>query len=108
MVYLNLDLLENVNKFWFPLFYYGFIDCSESKEIFCSRTIKSIHFHKDGRKTYKIDGFSRKYIKRKYKENNIYLGNILKACKIQPFKINKEDLNFLKGPKSLKPILNKN
>jgi len=111
MVYLNLDLLENVNKYLYLLFYYGFSNCSESREIYCSRTFKSVRIYykfityfDNLNKTYKVYGdclVFKQYIKCRYTKNNSYYDGIIRSSKIQPFKISQEHLNYLRSSERL-------
>ena len=46
-MYLNLDLLYNVDKYLFPLFYYGFLTLDSVGEVYCPVSKKSIYFDFD-------------------------------------------------------------
>jgi len=49
---LNLDLLENVNNYLYPLFYYNFK--LPFKQIYCPVTLKSVSFGLQKHKVYKL------------------------------------------------------
>ena len=101
-MYLNLDLLYNVNNYLFPLFYYK--DNYGNFEIYSPMTKKSIFtsyyniYYDFITKKYeylsKIFDFDvTNYI---FTENILnYRDSILKKCK--PFKLESEDLYFLKS-----------
>ena len=101
-MYLNLDLLYNTYKYLYPLFYYG--DNYGGREIYSPMTKKSItkslnwttcydyitkKLNDDGRK-------SRFILTRIFTENTLNIdGFIFDKC--DPFKLNFEDLYFLKS-----------
>ena len=104
-MYLNLDLLYNVNKYLYPLFYYEYN--YEKREIYSPMTKKSINKYVFNWTTYLfID-----YITKNFKYNNrnisftetriftentfIRNGNIYNKC--DPFKLTKKELHFLKS-----------
>ena len=105
-MYLNLDLLYNLNKYLYPLFYYKNCDYNykSSNKVYSPMTKKYIFnstenvyydfITKKMQNGYFIFDFDDKpYI---ITENTITWRNIIhKKCK--PFKLNSEDLYFLKS-----------
>ena len=101
-MYLNLDLLYNVDKYFYPLFYYKYINF----EVYCPITKKSVYISpcysicydfitkkRNWQSDKNIDFNDTKHI---ITENTITWKNIIyKKCK--PFKLNSEDLYFLKS-----------
>ena len=116
MLYLNLDLLENVNGYFYPLFYYCFNNCFNNyayKEIYCSRTLKSVRIDEDGCIIY-FDNLNETYrnyqdfwvwkqcIRREYTKNYSYFDGMISSFSIKPFKIDQEHLNYLRSSERIK------
>ena len=110
---LNLDLLENVNKYLYPLFYYTY--SNNENEIYCNITFKTVYYHYDSFIYYDYVNNTRKFIKEKfieqlsthelnfiYTKNIIYANNEERAYKTNPFKISQKDLNYLRSSERLK------
>ena len=104
----NLDILENINRYLFPLFYYKSLNSIEC-EVYCPATLKSMYFFNFDCETLmdystkkSFNPFSRKieffplnnYI---FTRDFYYLGSVKYMKKCNPFRISKEYLNFLKS-----------
>jgi len=112
MLYLNLDLLENVNEYLYPLFYYKGNNC---REVYFPVTKKSIYYNYNYNYKYNYTKYydylnntwtlpvkNSSYIYKlvaiyKFTENNIYWKDIEICKKSNPFRIPKKDLNYLKS-----------
>ena len=112
-MYLNLDLLYNVNKYLYPLFYYG--DKYGKREVYCPITKKSINIHiNDIIHTFYYDFITKnsKYNNRKisfteYCKTRIFTENTLNRNgyiynKCNPVKLTKKELHFLKSNTRIK------
>ena len=116
MLYLNLDLLENVKKYLFPLFYYEYTCVFNGKEIYCSITKKSVYFDNHNKNVINYYDYQNNFKKTinniyiciqqkpytKFTENNIFINKIPNALKTKPFKISQKHLNYLRNSKRLK------
>ena len=104
-MYLNLDLLYNIDKYIYPLFYYKFKYGYDLTEIYSPMTKKSVYKNIQ-------DIIYSDFITKKYKGSSLlgifddthyiftenllnYDGFIYNKCK--PFKLSKKDLHFLKS-----------
>lgn len=108
MVYLNSNLLENVNNYLYPLFYYC-RNNSKLKRIYCPATLKLVDIDPFYNSITYLDYLNgtwrnsrRKWIysknfTHKYTEKYMYSDGISVGFLIKPFKISQENLNFLKN-----------
>jgi len=97
----NLDLLENINRYLFPLFYYSNED-SREYEIYFPSTLKSVYF--DLNFILFHDHLTKKELYRRNLEKNnkysftqkfSYIGTFKDLKRCNPFKISKKYLKFL-------------
>ena len=103
-MYLNLDLLYNVDNYLFPLFYYKF-EYDYGRQVYSPMTKKFVFKDNQDSITY-FDFITKKYgnsgssfnykIIFIFTENRLnHNGYVFNKCK--PFKLNKKDLYFLKS-----------
>ena len=90
-MYLNLDLLYNIDKYLFPLFYYK---GELYKLVYSPMTNKSAYFYNNDFCVY-----FNYYLKKDYTitKDIIYYKDLLLYNKCKPFKINKKHLKFLEN-----------
>ena len=95
-MYLNLDLLYNVNIYLYPLFYYK--DAS-FEQVYCPITENSVYFYNNVFLTF--DSSNNPVYKKDHTitKDTIYYENIVNFNKCKPFKIDKEYLKYLKNLK---------
>lgn len=104
--YLNLDLIYNVNNYLYPLFYYNY--SNYSYEVHCPITKKSLY--KSNSSTFYYDYITSKFqikngkygkifdkTKYVFTENIFNLNGSIFFNKCEPFKLDSEDLYFLKN-----------
>ena len=109
-MYLNLDLLYNIDNYLFPLFYYKCKHFQHEKEVYSPMTFKSVfvnynynYFSLYDYKNSRISSSNYKDIKKFFAYNCTFTENVfyyekkvyMKKCK--PFKLNSENLHFLKS-----------
>ena len=104
-MYLNLDLLYNVNDYLYPLFYYK---QKYGRKVYCPITKKSIVNHDDTIIYYDYITFNYHFIENNIifnfpndiyyftQENSLILTNI-DGYKCDPFYLDKDKLEFLKS-----------
>ena len=104
-MYLNLDLIYNVNNYLYPLFYYKYCNNDPECEVYSPMTKKSVYKNCDYVIYYDFITKKYEYLAKIFDfddtdciftENTLkYYDSILEKCK--PFKLNKEYLYFLKS-----------
>ena len=105
-MYLNLDLLYNVNDFLFPLFYYENKE-KNGREVYCPITKKGIYFFKGYSKSYFFNYKIRKLgtdtcvrpfnIQYYFTSENVFNKTEKVMTKTSPFKLSQKDIKFLKS-----------
>ena len=92
-MYLNLDLLYNVNDFLFPLFYY---ESLSTKKVYSPITKKSIIYMNTEVIYYDCTTFNFPNYNYYFTQKISFRNHYINGYNCVPFEVNKKDLEYLK------------